>query len=349
MWLLPAIFSRTTARISARSLTVGVLLLALLGALVLVWQRPHVAGLMSPTTVRPGESLAATVAAAGPGSVIVVKPGVYREQLVTAQSGTARRPIIIRAEPGAVVQGEGHGRLVTVTHNYWQIEGLELRGADTLLWLQGADHNRITRNYFHHAQGECIRAKYHADHNVFERNRIEHCGGKDFGGGGPGKNGEGIYLGTAPEQLSKNPTPEADHTNANTIRRNTFLTQGNECVDIKEGSSLNIVEFNDCTGQRDSESGGFDSRGNNNTFRYNKSYNNRGAGIRFGGDTAADGINNEAYGNVLTGNQQVALKVQRLPQGLICGNTASDNTGGLTNNKVIVNPPCASPLPAPGS
>lgn len=68
-----------------------------------------------------------------------------------------------------------------------------------------------------------------------------------------------------------------------------------------------------------------------------------------GGDTATDGINNEAYGNVLTGNQQVALKVQRLPQGLICGNTASDNTGGLTNNNAIVNPPCAIPLPAPGS
>ena len=51
-------------------------------------------------------------------------------------------------------------------------------------------------------------------------------------------------------------------------------------LDIKEGSSFNIVEYNKCTGQRDPNSGGLDSRGNDNIFRYNEIYDNLGAGVR---------------------------------------------------------------------
>ena len=69
----------------------------------------------------------------------------------------------------------------------------------------------------------------------------------------------------------------------------TFDTQGNECVDIKEGATANVVEHNDCTGQKDPESAGFDSRGSGNVFRFNASYANLGAGVRLGGDSEADG------------------------------------------------------------
>lgn len=58
-----------------------------------------------------------------------------------------------------------------------------------------------------------------------------------------------------------------DGCNYNLIKNNKLTPRGNECVDIKEGSSFNVVEYNDCSDQRDPKSGCYDSRGDENTFR----------------------------------------------------------------------------------
>ena len=47
-------------------------------------------------------------------------------------------------------------------------------------------------------------------------------------------------------------------------------TNGNECVDIKEGASGNLIEHNECSNQLDDQSGCYDSRGDDNTFRFAK-------------------------------------------------------------------------------
>lgn len=295
----------------------------------------------------PWKTIHYALTQAAPGTVIIVKPGTYAERITTVRNGTAAQPITLQAE-GKVILTGNQGRIMEVTHDYHVIKGFEFKGGDIQLWLQEADNTVISSNYFHHAQGECVRLKYHSSHTLFENNRVEFCGQEDFGGGGDGKNGEGVYIGTAPEQLDKNPTPESDYSNANLVRYNTFNTRGNECVDIKEGSEKNIIEFNNCTGQRDPESGGMDSRGNRNVFRYNRIYNNKGAGIRFGGDTEQDGLHNEAYGNVITSNAREALKITRTTQGKICGNTATGNMRGLSNKKEVQNPACAFPLLPPG-
>lgn len=59
---------------------------------------------------------------------------------------------------------------------------------------------------------------------------------------------------------------EPDHCNDNLVSGNTISTNGNECVDIKEGSSGNIVTNNVCSWQMDQMSAGFNIRGNNNTI-----------------------------------------------------------------------------------
>lgn len=299
---------------------------------------------------KPYRTITQALAVVKPGTRVVVRAGTYAEYLITQHSGTAEQPIRLTAE-GVVklVGGNGSGRLLELRHDYYIIEGFDFSTADVLLWLEGARHNVVTNNFFHHAQGECVRAKYHSQHNLFRYNRVEDCGREDFAGGGGGKNGEGVYLGTAPEQLDRNPSPERDATNFNTVQHNTFVTNGNECVDIKEGAEHNVVEFNNCTGQRDPESAGFGARGNHNIFRYNRSVNNLGAGIRFGGDETGDGTGNEAYGNILTGNQGYALKIMRRPQGRICGNEASSNTRGFTNEDTITPSACPFPLSTPGA
>lgn len=302
----------------------------------------------SGSSSRPYKTISYALSQAEPGTRIVVLPGTYSEHIVTTRDGSLSLPIVLQAKGKVVLKGEDKsGRTIELKHDYHVIDGFEFAGNDIPLWIQGANHNIIRNNYIHHADGECLRIKYHSSYNLVEGNRIEHCGLKDYVRDGGGKNGEGIYIGTAPEQLSRNPSSETDNSHSNLVSNNTIATNGNECVDIKEGSSRNIVEFNSCTRQLDDKSGGMNSRGNENIFRYNHIFNNRGAGIRFGGDTKADGINNQAYGNKLEGNQGVALKVQRMPQGLICGNTQRGNKK-LSNNKNVTNSACTFSLEEPG-
>lgn len=58
-----------------------------------------------------------------------------------------------------------------------------------------------------------------------------------------------------------------DGCNNNLVSGNTIMTNANECVDIKEGATGNIVEDNICSDQLDENSGCFDSRGDSNIFR----------------------------------------------------------------------------------
>jgi hypothetical protein len=188
---------------------------------------------------------------------------------------------------------------------------------------------------FRNAGGECMRMRYFAQKNEVSHSRFERCGVYDFRFNAGGKNGEAIYIGTAPEQLGRFGAPDGsvDRSDGNWIHHNTFETQGNECVDIKEGSSGNIVEHNSCTGQRDAESAGLDARGSGNVFRYNTVFGNRGSGVRLGGDGPEDGVLNEVYGNTLRNNGGAAVNAQRGPQGRICENVVSDNALGPTRGK----------------
>jgi hypothetical protein len=180
------------------------------------------------------------------------------------------------------------------------------------------------------AGGECVRLRYFAEKNEIADSLIRNCGLRDFVFDGDGKNGEGVYIGTAPEQQKDgtNPTKDKDVSKNNWVHHNTFDTQGNECVDIKEGSTQNIVEHNTCTGQRDKDSGGMGSRGNENVFRFNEIFGNRGAGIRLGGDKKDSGINNFIHDNTIRDNGEGGIKIMRKPQAKICGNTFSSNKEG---------------------
>lgn len=282
-----------------------------------------------------------------PGDTIYLMPGIYFQDAITKRSGTLNNPITIDGTKEAIVKGGGSARILEVNHDYITVNGFTIDGLysertkaknyrDKLIYAlgksrrKGVVHLKITNMDIKNAGGECIRLRYFAQQNEISNNRISWCGAVDFLFNGGGKNGEGIYIGTAPEQLGdgKNPTKDRDRSNNNWIHHNVIDTQGNECVDIKEGSLGTIVEYNSCTGQKDKNSGGFDSRGNNSVFRYNEIFENSGAGIRLGGDKKNDGINNDIQDNIIRNNLSGGIKVQRRPQGRICSNTMDGNTNG---------------------
>ena len=298
-------------------------------------------------STKPFKTIQHALDLAQPGARIILAPGVYAQDIHSVRDGAASAPITLAGPADAVVQGGGAARIIEINHDYVVLEGFTVDGLwgdpssaagyrDKLLYvlgkqpLDGVSGLRVVGMTFRNAGGECIRLRYFAQHNEIAASSISNCGVHDFRFNSGGKNGEGIYIGTAPEQRGdgKNPTADPDLSNANWIHHNTFDTQGNECVDIKEAATGNVVENNQCTGQRDPESGGFDARGSGNIFRANESYGNTGAGLRLGGDGSSDGIGNDVYGNSIHDNQAGGIKFQRQPQGQVCGNIMSNNAGG---------------------
>ena len=284
---------------------------------------------------------------AGPGATVHLGEGVYRQDVRSRRNGTMDAPITITGPPAAVVQGAGAGRVFEVNHDHHVLQGFTIDGLhgssgepsgyrEKLLFVQGKQRLsgvtglRVLGMIIKNAGGECVRLRYFAQRNEIAGTTIRNCGVFDFRFGGGGKNGEGIYIGTAPEQRGdgRNPTDDPDQSNDNLIHDNRVDTQGNECVDVKEGASGNVVERNACTGQLDPDSGGLDARGNANVFRDNVVEGNEGAGIRLGGDEAGDGTRNDVYGNTIRRNKGGGIKFMRVPQGRVCGNVMSANTGG---------------------
>jgi hypothetical protein len=316
------------------------------------------------------KTIQAALDKAGAGTTVQLAAGTYAQDAVTRQPG-----VTITGPAGAIVKGGGNGRVFEINHDETTLEGFTIDGQagsassqagfrDKLIFVigtkagDGVSGTRIEGMTIKNGGGECIRLKYLATKSVIAGNTIGPCGVHDFRFGADGKNGEGVYIGTAPEQLSRNPDGRADVSRDNTISGNTFDTQGNECVDIKEGATANLVENNDCTGQQDPNSGGMDSRGSGNTFKRNNIHGNKGAGVRLGGDGASDGTNNNVIGNTITGNAAGGIKFEAAPQGNICGNTGDQGTNAVGGKRAdaklaatcpagVLDGPAPRPSPSP--
>jgi hypothetical protein len=286
----------------------------------------------------------------GPGDTIHLAPGEYMENLTSVTAGRAAAPITIMGPADAILRGAGEASAAFyLTHDNYTLTGFTIDGlfgdpntkdgyTQKLLYVQGKSPGqgvsglRVLHMQFRNAGGECLRLRYFAHDNEVAYSSFTVCGLLDFVFEEGGKNGEAIYIGTAPDQWAdgKNPTADPDGSHHNWIHHNTFNTQGNECVEVKEGGYANVIEYNLCTGQLDAESAGIGVRGNQNIVQGNTIYGNIGAGIRLGGyqiGAIQYGIDNEIYGNVIYGNFAGGIKIITAPQTRLCGNQIGRNLG----------------------
>lgn len=294
---------------------------------VAVEARAHGTG----SAARPFASIQQALAHAEPGDTIRVGAGSYRDPIATVRSGRAGAPITIAGARGARLTGNGSGRLVEIRNDYVTLRGFSIGDADKLVWIEGAHHVVVENNTLENGGGECIRIKYLSTYVTVAHNTIDHCGLTGFDLAKNEHNGEGVYIGTDPHQLDRNPTSVADASDHNSVVDNTIATYAAECVDVKEAADHNLVAGNDCSHSRDPKGSGFDSRGNDNVFRNNVSAANAGAGIRFGGYGAQDGIHNTAVGNVLVDNAGYGVLVLRQPQTRVCGNVVVQSRLGASS------------------
>lgn len=291
----------------------------------------------------PLKTIQAAFTKAKPGTKISIADGTYIEQIKSVRNGTPEMPIVLSGSRNGLVRApDPDGRLIEINHDFIQLQGFSVDGllpgtdgnakehyTDKLIYVTGKKPKngitglKIDDMLVQNAGGECIRLRYLAENNVISNSDVKNCGAYDFKFNGGGKNGEGIYIGTAPEQIAdgKNPTEDIDTSHDNRVFGNNIVTNGNECVDIKEGAHHNTVENNLCSRQLDEQSGGFDARGNQNTFRGNTVYNVVGVGFRLGGDEKRDGKDNNIIKNKISNAAAGGIRTTRPQQGRICGNT----------------------------
>ncbi|CAM9196305.1 unnamed protein product [Ectocarpus sp. 13 AM-2016] len=301
-----------------------------------------------------------------PGDVIELGHGDYWEDLKTRTDGTADMPITIRGAGGmddrenVVLRGDGtSSRVLEIKHDYYIIEDFTVDGdseddpnrdsnsdsaedlwRDILIYaiadrepterdggyISTLDGLVIRNMKLANAGGECIRLRDHVTRAEVHHNNITDCGIYDFRMYGDGKNGEGLYVGTASDQWEDGP----DVCKGNIIRNNYIRTRGNEGIDVKEGSVDTVIEYNEVHMQYDKESGGIGSRGDRSIIRFNHIQDTDGSGVRLGGHIVDDieyGANNQVYENTMVDCRHSAVKVMVDPQGQICDNevTLPDN------------------------
>ncbi|CAM9223101.1 unnamed protein product [Pylaiella littoralis] len=179
--------------------------------------------------------------------------------------------------------------------------------------------------------GECVRLKNYVVGAIISDNVIEYCGVRDFVYGNEGENGEGIYVGTSSKQVRYTPFERQHDTH------NVITTRGAESVDI-----LTLIM---CS---------YGMQG-----CYKSASECAGVGVRIGGwevDGYLYGRDNNTYVNSFTSAEMGAMKLNTLPQGIVCGNSCDDGPcillGDVTNSDSDVqlswDQPCDSGLTGSG-
>jgi parallel beta-helix repeat protein len=253
-----------------------------------------------------------------PGWHIRLRSGIYERHSQSVTPGTPDAPIVIEPDEDAEPVLDGDLRLdaLEIVHSYYVVRGLEIRNFDHEVNLRGVESVVLEGNHIHHFNGQCVHVWTFSVRNVVRNNEVHDCGLK--------RNGEGIYIGTASDQLYKVDL-RPDESTENLIDGNEIYNVS-EGIDVKPGSSNNTITNNEIYNARSPGSGGINVRSDENYVANNLSYNNKGAGFRIGQNSG--GVNNVLRGNIANNNDVGGYKFINGPQDVDCTNSGVGNEEG---------------------
>jgi hypothetical protein len=274
-----------------------------------------------------------------PGWHIRLRTGVYQEAAETVRPGRPDAPIVIEPDinHSPVLDGDSHRMgALQVEHSYYTIRGLEFRDFYEGFKIYHSTGVIVEHNYIHDISAECVFVKDGSHDNIVRNNTVHDCGLDE--------NGEGIYIGTAPEnrELRNDGLPDINLRN---IVTGNIIYRVTEGVDIKEDSSLNVVSLNYIYDTTEEGTGGINVRGDENFIYDNLVESNEGSGIRLGGDLASHpeyeedyryGGNNVLRGNISRNNEQYGYKLMVGPQVFDVTNIGFSNDKGLLRNPQFI-------------
>lgn len=159
-----------------------------------------------------------------PGDTCYLEKGDYLHDGLTVTHGTAEQPITITGDSSACIKGSNtQDRAFQVAHDYYILDGICFDGdhdgeyVATAVYVLGEDmkttKNGVTSSVtglqmlnleIRNFGSECIHFRYYVTHAEVYGCTIQNCGVDDFVNGGGAKVGEGLYMGTALDQINDN-------------------------------------------------------------------------------------------------------------------------------------------------
>jgi hypothetical protein len=250
------------------------------------WVDPAGSDTNAGTSAAPFKTLQKALDVAQAGATINLKPGTYREAVITKRPGTAAAPITIKGTTAnrtdAVLYGLG-GRVFSIDHSYYTLDGFTIDGQQNIarseyqnktlsqvrafkdsvqsravnskLVYVGASNTSadivgttISNMFLTGSGGECVRFRNRAANSLVVNSLIQWCG----------MLGQGVE----PEQYkyhnaegvyigtspksTTQPMYQNDASNNIVVRDSTINTFGSECFEVKENAHHNRMENSDC-------------------------------------------------------------------------------------------------------
>jgi hypothetical protein len=195
--------------------------------------------------VKDSAELTQALAAAAPGSTIIMAPGTYTDRFVASVSGTAAAPITLCGGRDSVIDGGeikvGYSFYLQKV-DWWRVIGFSVQGGQKGVVADHANHVLISRLYVHDVGDEGIHLREFSSDNLVEGNTVSNTGLLST------KFGEGIYVGTANSNWCTYTQCRPDNSDRNVIRNNDISHTTAENIDIKEGTSGGSIEGNRLSG-----------------------------------------------------------------------------------------------------
>jgi parallel beta-helix repeat protein len=271
-------------------------------------------GILRTINVSTAQQLDAAISNALAGDEIILAPGTYnvtrdtsgistkwdqREAQLRARnrSGTAQNPIVLRSadsENPAHILNERTATGITLHiwgGDYWIIQDLIVEGGQKGILLDDSNHSIIRGNFVHGVGMEAVHLRDGSSHCIIINNRITNTGLVNAGFG------EGVYIGSANTTTAYN--WNCDHN----VISNNLIGPGISAdpVDIKEGSTGTIVEYNIMRGAgitgANSATSHIMNRGDDTVIRFNRFYRDQNSIVRAAIEIHSVSLQGRSWGN----------------------------------------------------
>jgi uncharacterized protein YjdB len=198
--------------------------------------------------VSTASQLASALANAQPGDKILLADGTYARssQWNITRSGTASDPIRVCGSRRAVLTGSSPSTwapLALSGARYWIFSGFTITNTKIGINTAQASDNVFDSLAIYNIGQEAIHLRTHSKRNAVQRNQIYNTGRAT-----PAY-GDGVYIGTAPNQWGTYTGGQPDRSDSNRVIDNVFGPGvAAENVDIKSGTTGGIVSGNAFSG-----------------------------------------------------------------------------------------------------
>jgi hypothetical protein len=196
--------------------------------------------------VTSAADLTQALAAAVPGTMLLLAPGTYSGHFVAKTSGTSSEPISLCGTRDSVLDGGSTKLGYTLYLNgasWWRLIGFTVKGGQKGIVTDHVDHDLISGLYVHDIGDEGIHLRSFSTDNIVEGVTVRNTGLATV------KFGEGIYVGSANKNWCKYTSCQPDASDRNVIRGNDIASTTAENIDIKEGTTAGVITGNKLSGE----------------------------------------------------------------------------------------------------